>query len=453
MIDKIKAFMIHGGVQYMWVEYLRVDPSDEKAEAAEVASKYEYFKYADHCHILLDMSVGLKPRETSDNLRLLDHLFSAMACSALVSEANLGAKVENLLCEWASEKIWTFDMPISMAQATGIGVGVLNCYASVVRHVKSLFYSIFSARVLEILLGKNVKIWETSDGSPYLIGELGAWMDLVTDSQDKAHKILAWIKTSRMLNTKSIDTVLQAIENDILDLDNLQTQFLGISAARTDILVGGPEWWRHNSKGVSNTFSAISSIPPSQSTIEILRGLFSIFSGLFTAEDIIHELAGNDTEKICFSFLNRLSTQADQTWIRLAIGNGESGGQEWSPISADHQPRHSMTSPQEFFAGVFNLGSIHKDYASAKTKTNSRKYMGIHLRRDSHRSFTFAFTGCNTIVNAEKQQSTTLQPIDVPKDETGRYLVQAATFLGNIFDPGADIVEYRTRLLTKIKPN
>lgn len=115
VFDKIKSFMIRAEVQYMWVESLCEDQSDEKAKAAEIVNKYEYFKYADHCHVLLDMPEPLNPREILDNLKLLDHVFSVMACSTLVSESNLGAKVEDLLCMWASGRSWDFDMPLSKA--------------------------------------------------------------------------------------------------------------------------------------------------------------------------------------------------------------------------------------------------------------------------------------------------------------------------------------------------
>lgn len=278
------------------------------------------------------------------------------------------------------------------------------------------------------------------------MGEFDAWMDLATDSKDKAHKLLAWIQNSRVLNTNGIDMTLQAIENGILALHSLQTQFLGIIAAQTDILVGVPKWWRYNSKGVSKIFSAIAIIP------HIILGwrsseVSSVFGGLFTAEEIHHELSGNDMEQISSSFLNRPSIKTNQTWIRLAIAKGESGCQEWFPISSDHQPRHIETLPQEFLAGVFNLRSMHKDQTSAKTKTTPRKYINIHLRRDSLRGFTFTFKCCNTVANIKRQESTIAQPIHVPKDETGRCLVQTATFLGSIFDPGTDIIEYRTRLL------
>ena len=45
------------------------------------------------------------------------------------------------------------------------------------------------------------------------------------------------------------------------------------------------------------------------------------------------------------------------------------------------------------------------------------------------------------------------QPQNVVKDETGRTLVKCATILGSVIDPGADIVEYRWRLLGKLQPN
>jgi len=76
-----------------------------------------------------------------------------------------------------------------------------------------------------------------------------------------------------------------------------------------------------------------------------------------------------------------------------------------------------------------------------------------------NRDFQFGFMGCN----CGKKEKTGLfssepipihdQPRDVVGDETGRILVQCATILGSIMDPGSNVVEYRRRLLRKLQPH
>jgi hypothetical protein len=85
--------------------------------------------------------------------------------------------------------------------------------------------------------------------------------------------------------------------------------------------------------------------------------------------------------------------------------------------------------------------------------------MKILLRQDDNRGFNFIFKGCNcgrnikTGIFSSEQIATYDQPMNVVKDETGRILVQCATVLGSIIDPGCNVMEYRKRLLRKIQPN
>jgi len=86
-----------------------------------------------------------------------------------------------------------------------------------------------------------------------------------------------------------------------------------------------------------------------------------------------------------------------------------------------------------------------------------RKYMKIQLNQEN-RGFQFIFKGCNcgkevkTGIFSSEPIPTYDQPRNVVGDETGRILVQCATILGSIMDPGYDVVEYRRRLLHKLQP-
>src|ERR1700730_8777497 len=42
---------------------------------------------------------------------------------------------------------------------------------------------------------------------------------------------------------------------------------------------------------------------------------------------------------------------------------------------------------------------------------------------------------------------------DIVGDQTGKILVECATILWSVMDPGNDVVEYRKRLLDKLQPN
>ncbi|KAL2674186.1 hypothetical protein Neosp_012635 [[Neocosmospora] mangrovei] len=87
-----------------------------------------------------------------------------------------------------------------------------------------------------------------------------------------------------------------------------------------------------------------------------------------------------------------------------------------------------------------------------------RKFMKIRLSQGNG-DFQFIFKGCNcgkkvkTGFLSKEPIPTYDQPRDVVKDETGRTLVQCATILGAIMDPGRNnLVEYRRRLLQKLHP-
>jgi hypothetical protein len=115
------------------------------------------------------------------------------------------------------------------------------------------------------------------------------------------------------------------------------------------------------------------------------------------------------------------------------------------------------------FSGVVKMGRLNKKglaKASAMTSIigTPRKYMKITLRQEN-RGFQFVFKGCNcgksigTWPFRSKPIPVNDQPQDIFKDETGRILVQCATVLGTMMDPGSHLVDYRRRLLGKLQPN
>ncbi|PQE10568.1 Heterokaryon incompatibility 6 OR allele protein [Rutstroemia sp. NJR-2017a BVV2] len=113
------------------------------------------------------------------------------------------------------------------------------------------------------------------------------------------------------------------------------------------------------------------------------------------------------------------------------------------------------------------MGLLDRKKGSAKADAMTdiigepRKYMKIELceRDPADNKFRFEFKGCNcgrkvkTGVFSSKPILSYDQPITVVGDETGRALVQCATILGSIIDPGHKVVEYRRRLLKKLQPS
>lgn len=458
----IKKFMIVAGVQYLWVDCVCINQTESPEKSTEIAKMYQYYKSAHTCHILLDMDQVWDPQNIVDNLKFIDHILSHMGGAALASEANLGPNLTKRLVEWANAD-WKFALDQSIVRSAAIDMGVLNCYSASVGYVRSLFDNPYFKRVWtfqEMLLGKNITMWGNNEEKLSRIGELNTWMDLATDSKDKAWKLLFWIENCRVLKTASVNTILQIIQEDNAALNSLQTQVKGMSCARTDIINGGPNWWYENHKGISNIFSAVSLTPRKCYKMhDIFRGLLGVFSGLFTPQEIEEVITGDNVENISFAFFKRLSIRTGCAWTKLAISSGERGTSDWIPMIA----KSDRVMTTDCFSGVINMGRLNKKgLAKASAMTSiigaPRKYMKITLKRED-RGVQFVFRGCN----CGKSVSTGLfgsepiplndQPRDVFNDETGRILVQYATVLGTILDPASHVVDYRRRLLGKLQPN
>lgn len=360
-------------------------------------------------------------------------------------------------------------MERSTARSASVDMGVLNCYSTCIKHVRSLFANPYFSQVWtfqEMLLGKNITLWGINLDSTSCIGELDIWMDLATDSKDKAYKLMKWITNCRVLKTESVNAILRVIDEDNLSLNNLQMQVKGINSARSDIIIGGPYWWYENYKGISNVFSAVSIRPRTcDQRADIFRGLLGVFSGLFTAEEIERDISGDDLGKISFAFFKQLSMKTGYAWTKLAISSGERGEWDWIPVVENY----GGVTTTDCFDGVVNLGRVKpkdqgKGLAEATAMTGipgvPRIYMRIRLRRcQESKGFQFIFKGCNCGKNVKtgafKSEviPTYDQPRIVVKDETGRTLVQCATVLGRLLDPGGDVIQYRTRLLRKLQPH
>jgi len=462
-LDDIKKLMITEDIQYLWADCVCIIQTSKVDQAIEVSKMFEYYKSAQRCHVLLDMPVVWDPQQIVDNLKFVDHVLVHMEGASLAAGApGIMPEQRTRLKEW-TDADWTFGIPQAMVRSAAIDMGVLNCYSTCVKHVRSLFRNPYFTRVWtfqEMILGKNVVMWAVDRKNMAHIGELDTWMDLAVDSMDKALKLQTWIENSRKMNSALINAILRVIEEDILSLISLQLQVRGIESARTDIINGGPYWWYENRRGVANIFSAVSLIPRKcRDKHDLFRGLLGIFSGLFTPEEIETQIAGEDMEKMSFTFFQRLSTRTGLAWTKLAISSRERGEWDWIPVVENY----SGTSTADCFAGVVNLGRLNKKghaKATAVTgiKGSPKKYMKIRLVQNSEPTgFNFKFKGCNCgkkkSMWSKEAIPTNDQPRNVVKDETGKTLVQCATILGSLIDPYGDLVAYRERLLKKLRPN
>ena len=465
-INDIKRLMVNGGIQYLWADCVCINQVDIKQKSAEIATMSEYYRSAHVCHILIDMPEVWFPQDIVDNLKFLDHVLSHMRGAELASEAiGLTENVNNRLSMWANKE-WNFRVDKPTVISAAIDLGVLNCYATCINHVRSLFDNLYFTRMWtfqEMILGKNIIMWGINKEKISCIRELHIWMDLATDAKDKAHKLFDWIYDSRVLRTASVNAILRAIEEDNRSLEVLQLQVRGIDCARSDIINGGPSWWFENYKGISNIFSAVSITPRiCKHNADIFRGLLGIFSGLFTAEEIEEHMSGNDIEKVSFNFFKQLSSKTGFAWTKLAISSGARGEWDWIPVVENHDG--IMTT--ECFAGVVNLGRLKQNGRAKATAMTGitgtpRNYMKITLK-ESNGGFQFIFKGCNcgksvkTGVSGNEPIPTYDQPINVIKDDTGRILVQCATILGSLMDPNLDtdeLIQYRQRLLNTLRPD
>ncbi|CAH0022272.1 unnamed protein product [Clonostachys rhizophaga] len=464
-LNDIKRLMQTAGLKYLWVDCVCINQDDEEEKMIEIAKMYRYYKSALQCHILVHMDEVWYPQQIVEDLRFVDHILSYMGGAALAKEARLGENLTSILNDWEHGK-WMFPVDKGTVRSAGIELGILNCYATSIYHVITLFHNLYFSRVWtfqEMLLGKEILMWGVNTEIVREIGELDTWMDLATACTDKAYKLQAWIEIPRVLKPNAVNAVLRVIEEHKILLGSLQTQVKGISSARTDIIAGGPNWWEDNHKGISNIFSAISITPrecnPDEKA-DVFKGLLGVFSGLFTAEEIGQKMNKNRTlDEISFAFFQQLSLKTDCAWTRLSISSGERESWDWIPVVADSgQP---LTT--DCFSGVVNLGRAKANGLAKSTAVTGligtpRPYMKIKML-EGDGSFRFVFKGCNcgkkvkTSTFGSERIPTMDQCRDVVKDETGRMLVQCATLLGSILDPVNDVVKYRRNLLRKLQPD
>ncbi|KAH7303937.1 heterokaryon incompatibility protein-domain-containing protein [Stachybotrys elegans] len=464
-INDIKQLMLQAGIQYLWVDSLCLDQNNEEETDQRITKIHQYYRNARRCHIMLGMSEAWHPQTIVDNLKYLDHVLFNLQGNSLASEApGLTSYVINRLLEWENGKRWVFELDLPSVRSTAIEPGLLNCYATCISHVKMLFHNPYFSRVWtfqELILGRNICVWGMSSDGVSEIGEFSVWLDLATDAIDKAVKLRDWIQKWRRVNTTTIDTILKLVDEDIISLAARQVQVGGISSARTDIINGGPFWWRENLKGVRNIFSALAMVPREcERKPDFFRGLLGIFSGLFSEAEIQTELAGENLEKVSFAFFKQLSIKTGLAWTKLVMDCHGRENWSWIPILRNHENVIST----EFFTGVMTLGRVNESgqatmEATTGLRGNPRKYTNIRLLQGNG-SFDFIFKGCNcskelkTDIPSTGQLATDDRPKEIVQDETGRSLVQCATLLGYALDPGCeDIQEYRRRLLHRLRPD
>lgn len=133
------------------------------------------------------------PQEIVEDLHFIDHILSHMGSAALASEAKLTQGALNRLTQWTNAK-WNFPIEASLVRSAAIDMGVLNCYSTCISRVRSLFDNDYFKRVWtfqEMLLGKNITMYgiHSKTLAIYPLGDLETWMDLATDSNDKAWKL------------------------------------------------------------------------------------------------------------------------------------------------------------------------------------------------------------------------------------------------------------------------
>ncbi|KAK4168261.1 heterokaryon incompatibility protein-domain-containing protein [Cladorrhinum sp. PSN259] len=486
-LSQIKHLMLTANIKYLWCDCVCINQSNQIEKSHEIANMYQYYMSASKCHILLDMDDGQvwNPQQIVDNFRLVDHVRTNIGGSEFATgSTRLKEDVMRLLDSWAEVKEWAFPVPKNTVRSAGVELGLLNCYSTSAKYVRGVFRNLYFSRVWtfqEMLLGKNIIMWgvgmSQSEGTVGVndtcdmqcIGALQTWMDLAIDATDKAVKLYDWIDEVRVVkNPSSVNAILSCIGEDKLMLEVLQTQVKGIDSARTDIISGGPEWWRQNYKGVANVFSAVSITPrESTSQADLFRGLLGVFANLFTPDEIATQMGGDDMDAISFAFFKQLSIKTERAWTRLALSNRERTGPfSWIPVV----PKQDRLMTTDLFAGVVNLGEFKNNSKKGpliRTMAMTgllgvpKEYMKVSFRKNEKDKpgFHFQFRGCNggRALRTGKFMST--QPIPVNDtvhnvfgDQTGRALVECATVLGFLLDPGSEIVSYRQRLLYKLMP-
>ncbi|KAF1989062.1 hypothetical protein K402DRAFT_445052 [Aulographum hederae CBS 113979] len=486
-------------IKYLWCDALCINQQDPEEQSREIARMYEYYKNARVCHILMDMIEPWDPQDIVEKFSQVDQVIWALGRVTRASEMSLEPNLRQFLREWGAKK-WVFTVNKPTVQSAGVEMGVLNCYATCAGYVMSLFHNLYFTRVWtfqEMLLGRNITMWGINRDRMTRIGQLDSWLNLASDARDKAKKLQKWIIDSREEFSEAVVNLIGAMEEDKLALEYLEIQVLGISAARMDIVNGGPYWWLQNHKGISNVFSAVSWRPRKCGhKQDIFRGLLGVFHGLFTPDEIKTELSRKNVDALSFAFFRKLSEKTEFAWTRLAISSGERTDHNWIPRAADYDVGDSdddgrrdedpedrgedyyseeeedegssklMTT--DCFAGVVRLGRFKVKGGLAKTEAITglegapRKYMKITFKQNpnptpnSGMNFTFRGCNCGKKVKTGRFKSEPIPTYDQPRDkawgETGRTLVECATILSNIFSPDQDVRDYRRRLLTKLQP-
>ncbi|KAL4902194.1 hypothetical protein BDW74DRAFT_181044 [Aspergillus multicolor] len=511
-LKELLRLMDEADIEYLWTDCVCFDQENQAEKSAEVARMYEYYKSAETCHIIInmdefggandddeDVDIDLEeedeededanepgaaggpfsapstihnpvwdPQTIVDDLKFLDHILHHMVGAARATDALLSPNVIRQLSDWSAAP-WLFRMSQSAVKAAAVEPGILNCYATCVSHVRSLFRNLYFSRVWtfqEMLLGKNITMWGVNPEDMKCIGPFGTWMDLAIDASDKAVKLRDWIDKCRELNTRGVNAILQVIQEDLLGLTFLRTQVQGINSARTDIINGGPYWWLDNYKGIANVFSAISIWPRRcEKRGDLFYGLLGVFSGLFSEEEIkqLSDAGGSgsqDIEPIAFAFFKQLSLKTERAWTRLAITSGTRGEWDWIPVTAS--PKRIRTT--DIFAGIVDLGLLTakgrvKTFAVTGLLGTPRPYIRFRPQQQAKsQGFSFIFRGCNAgkkiKVSTFKSEAIPVheQLRNITGDETGRTLVQVSTILGALLDPTGDLVNYRWKLLEKLQP-
>ncbi|KAF1347301.1 hypothetical protein EJ07DRAFT_143078 [Lizonia empirigonia] len=462
-IESIMRFMATAEIEYLWADCLCIKQDDEQEKRMEIAKMCTYYQAAHTCHILVDMPTVWHPQQTVDDLKNLDHILFYTSGAAIASEvATLSEHMKRCLESWISAQ-WTFPQPRQAVRMAAIDMGILNCYSMCVRNVMSFFDNPYFKRLgmfQEMILGKNVVMWAGDEHEVSSVGALNSWLDLATDTKDKALKLLRWIETSRVVKSESVASIMRVIEEDVTSLETLQSIVMGIDSARIDVISGGPSWWQDNPKGVSNIFSLLAVMPREfNRRAEVFKGLLGLFSGLYTDEEAARELSGEDFRKISFNFFKRLSSKTGFAWTNLAVRSGEISNHSWVPVVEAHV---SVTTTK-CFAGIYELGILDAkgrvDVEATDLEGTPRQLASIRVVQGSPDDANqFTFEGCNgakTVkqgsVDGERTQTNNrLQ--DINSDDMGRILAQCATILGSLLEPDASPAEYRRSLLRKLQP-
>jgi hypothetical protein len=145
-IGDIKRLMIHDNIEYLWVDCICLHQEDEQEKGIELGSMYKYYKSARKCYVLMDMDEAWNPQDVVNNLKFIDHILSNMKGTTLTPESNLTKNMIKRLSEWETSK-WTFPVDLPIAKAAAIDIGVLNCYSTCIRQVKSIFRNAYFTRV------------------------------------------------------------------------------------------------------------------------------------------------------------------------------------------------------------------------------------------------------------------------------------------------------------------